>query len=182
MKLHLGCGKRFFPGWVHVDLAVYDHIDHNTHVSKLPFIESGSCDLIYASHVLEYFDREEVEECLAEWNRVLRVGGKLRIAVPDFEKLVEIYRETNELKNILGPLYGKMNIHGTTETIYHKTVYDFASITNVLKNRGFEKIKIYEWDKTEPHTSYDDHSQAYFPHMDKKNGLLLSLNVECVKI
>jgi len=37
-----------------------------------------------------------------------------------------------------------------------------------------------DWEKTE-HAIYDDHSQAYLPHMDKKNGTLISLNMECIK-
>jgi hypothetical protein len=28
---------------------------------------------------------------------------------------------------------------------------------------------------------FDDHSQAYLPHMDKENGTLISLNIEAVK-
>ena len=43
-----------------------------------------------------------------------------------------------------------------------------------------KEIKKYNWRKTE-HSMFDDHSQAYLPHMDKENGILISLNVECVK-
>ena len=41
-------------------------------------------------------------------------------------------------------------------------------------------IDKYDWSKTE-HSKFDDHSQAFLPHMDKQNGTLISLNVECVK-
>jgi len=41
-------------------------------------------------------------------------------------------------------------------------------------------IKRYNWKDTE-HSKIDDHSQAYLPHMDKDNGTLISLNVECIK-
>ena len=27
MKLHLGCGKRYIPGYVHVDAVDYPHVD-----------------------------------------------------------------------------------------------------------------------------------------------------------
>ena len=37
------------------------------------------------------------------------------------------------------------------------------------------------WDFLKDHPDYDDHSQAYFPHMDKENGIHVSLNLECVK-
>ena len=36
-----------------------------------------------------------------------------------------------------------------------------------------------QWDWREvDHGKYDDHSQAYYPHMDKENGIAVSLNIE----
>ena len=45
---------------------------------------------------------------------------------------------------------------------------------------GFKDVRRYDWRQTE-HKDYDDFSQAYIPHMDKENGLLISLNVEATK-
>ena len=74
-KLHLGCGWRNFGDeWVHIDGGDYDHLDHHD-ITKLPY-EDESVDLIYASHVLEYFDREEVVSILQEWTRVLKGGRR----------------------------------------------------------------------------------------------------------
>jgi hypothetical protein len=67
-----------------------------------------------------------------------------------------------------------------TEYIYHKTVYDFKDLKELLEEVGFRNIKKYDWRETE-HSEFDDHSQAYIPHMDKENGTLISLNVECLK-
>jgi len=50
----------------------------------------------------------------------------------------------------------------------------------LLKIIGMKKIRKYNWRQTE-HANFDDHSQAYLPHMDKKDGVLMSLNVECIK-
>ena len=50
-------------------------------------------------------------------------------------------------------------------------------LKEVLELNGFSNIKKYDWRKTE-HASFDDHSQAYLPHMDKENGTLRSLNIE----
>ena len=50
-----------------------------------------------------------------------------------------------------------------------------------LKSLGFSEVKKYDWRKTS-HSQFDDHSQAYLPHMDKENGDLMSLNIEAVKI
>jgi predicted SAM-dependent methyltransferase len=180
LKLHLGCGKRLLPGFVHVDLADFPHIEHRRGVDQLDIFENGAAALIYASHVLEYFDRQEARRLLAEWRRVLGPGGVLRLAVPDFAALAEVYSEHRNLDLILGPLYGRMEIAGSGTVIYHKTVYEFESLKNLLQECGFADVHRYDWRET-IHRDHDDHSQAYVPHMDKEHGKLISLNVECVK-
>ena len=66
MKLHLGCWKRYIPGFVHVDMCDLPHIDYQHSVDSLPILEDDSVELVYASHVLEYFDREEASAAVAE--------------------------------------------------------------------------------------------------------------------
>ena len=57
MKLHLGCGNILLPGWTNVDLDDIPEIDLQDGVRTLTKIEDNSCDIIYASHVLEHFGR-----------------------------------------------------------------------------------------------------------------------------
>lgn len=182
IRLHLGCGKRNIPGFVHVDQADFPHIDHKHDIRTLPFIKDGEAELVYSSHALEYFDRVEVKAVLAEWRRVLRPGGALRLAVPDFEALVTVYQKHGKLDMVLGPLYGRMVVQTPQgeRVIYHKTTYDFASLRQLLEENGFGNVRRYDWRKT-VHKDHDDHSQAYVPHMDKEHGLLISLNVEADK-
>lgn len=183
--LHLGCGKKFIPGFVHVDLDNFPHIDYRHEISSLPMFKNNSADLIYACHAFEYFDRQQAEEVLKEWRRVLKSGGILRLAVPDFEAMVKVYlkyAKDLEHRGILGPLYGRIEIKTPKgkKTIYHKTTYDFKSLKRLLENCGFRKVGRYDWRKT-IHKDYDDFSQAYIPHLDKEKGLLISLNVEARK-
>jgi predicted SAM-dependent methyltransferase len=185
MKLHLGCWNRVIPGFVNVDLCDLPHIHYRRDIKDLSFQKDGSVDLIYSSHSLEYFDLIEVDEVLKEWRRVLKTNGTLRLAVPDFESLIEVYRKTQNLKDILGPLYGRMEIETDQAAkkkswLYHKTVYDFTLMKKVLEKNGFGHVRRYNWQDT-IHKNYDDHSQAYFPHMDKDNGILVSLNIEATK-
>ena len=167
MKLHLGCGKRNFPGWEHIDAGNFEHVTSHD-VTKLPYPDN-SVDIIYASHLIAYFDRTEVKSVLREWKRVLKPGGLLRVATPDFKAMSKLYVKNKSctLDSFLGPLYGKLE-----GGIYHKTVYDLYSLMEVLIIAGFKTPHKYNRWRTE-HARYDDHSAA---HID---GQLISLNVEC---
>jgi predicted SAM-dependent methyltransferase len=182
-QLHLGCGKRYLPGFIHVDIADYQHLDYQHDISRLPMFEDNSVDLIYCCHALEYFDRIGAMGALKEWNRILRPDGILRLAVPDFEALIEVYRQYGDLKKIIGPLYGLIEVDSANgkSVLHHRTVYDFQSIRELLEETGYHSIERYDWRNT-IHKDYDDFSQAYIPHMDKEGGLLISLNVEARKI
>ena len=176
MKLHLGCGKRFIPGYIHVDAVDYPHVDHVSTIDSLSFIPDNSVDVIYNCHVLEHFKRNDVPRVLKEWARVLKPGGVLRTSVPDFSKSCQIYLETSKIENVIGPIFGRQDY------LYniHYNVFDFTSLKKILGEAGFKNINLYDWRKTE-HASIDDYSQAYFPHMSKESGILISLNVECIK-
>ena len=181
MKLHLGCGERYLNGYVHVDIAEFDHIDFIRPVDDLSCFKKNTVSEIYASHVLEYFDREYAPEVLIEWKRVLKPNGILRIAVPNFPKLIEIYESSQSLESIVGPLYGKWDI-GNNQYIYHKTVYDFMSLKQVLEEVGFKNISYWDWKNVfREYKDFDDHAQAYYPHMQKDSGIHVSLNLQCEK-
>jgi SAM-dependent methyltransferase len=178
IKLNVGCGWRDFGrDWVHIDGGTYPHLDSKD-IINLPYKED-SVDLIYASHVLEYFDRQEATALLSKWYSKLKPGGILRLAVPNFEVIAKLYADGKyPLKNFLGPLYGYM-VMGDNK-IYHKTTYDFIELESTLERCMFKDIRTYDWRDTD-HSEFDDHSQAYLPHMDKENGTLISLNIEAVK-
>src|SRR5204863_7462045 len=84
IKLDLGAGRISPPGFVPVGR------DHGSEVFPLAYAD-GSVDEIRASHVLEHFPNGQIEAVIADWVRALKKGGKLKIAVPDFEKIAEGY-------------------------------------------------------------------------------------------
>lgn len=179
LKIHLGCGKRYIPGFVHVDRTPFPHVDHVRDIRDLSVFSDNSAELIYACQVLEYFDREEVGKVLAEWRRVLKPGGILRLSVPDFAFVTRMYGAGLKLDWFLGTLYGKID-DGNGAYIYHKTTYDEESLSRVLGAAGFENARLWRWQDVE-HRDVDDFSQAYFPHMEKQRGILVNLNMEAAK-
>jgi predicted SAM-dependent methyltransferase len=178
-KLHLGCGKRHIPGFIHIDAAPAPHVDWVTRVERLSMFEDGAAELVYASHVLEHFSRREVPRVLGEWRRVLAPGGVLRLAVPDFAACAKLYHEKG-LEDGLSGLIGL--ICGGQRDVYdfHKSIFDEDYLTRLLMDAGFREVRRWDWRRTE-HADVDDYSQAHLPHMDKARGTLMSLNLEAVK-
>ena len=181
IKLHLGCGRRYLPGYLHVDIQTYPHIDiiHDIR-SKLSndIIAPESIEEIYACHVLEHIPRQHIVETLIEWHSLLKYGGKLRLAVPDFEAIVEVYlKDKNSLHScLLGLLYGGQR----DQWDYHTLGFDMVNITRLLEQVGFAHIERYNWQEFLPQ-DYDDYSRCYLPHGDNINGRLMSLNVIATK-
>jgi len=176
--IHLACGKRYIPGWVHVDIDAHPHVDHVHGVDTLPMFPDNHADLLYASHIIAYFDRFEVQPVLREWLRVLKPGGVLRLSTPDFARVVEVYGREHDLSVMLGFLYGRYETRNGC--VYHRMTYDRATLERALREAGFREVRTYDWRQT-IHRDYDDYSQAYLPHMDKEHGTMMSLNVEAVK-
>lgn len=85
--LDLGCGMRkVWPSLIGVDsggtFGAHTAADVHANIADLSMFADGSMDAVFSSHALEDFDREKVPAVLAEWARVLKVGGKLVLYVP----------------------------------------------------------------------------------------------------
>lgn len=175
MKLHIGVGKAYLPGWVNLDIFSNVKCDICSHALAIPYPQE-SFELIYASHIIEHLSRHLIQSALTHWRSLLKPGGVLRLAVPDFDAIVSHYLVNgHDLTQLLGLLYGGQE----SQLNSHYIVFNEKLLTSYLKNVGFTKINRWDWRKTE-HSNFDDYSQAYLPHLDK-TGRLMSLNIEAIK-
>lgn len=96
VRLNLGCGAKIWPGFINVDLDQNwsglspDVIADVT--GPLPFPD-GHADEVHAYHVLEHLPRWAVEDCLREWQRVLKPGGALVLELPCLDKILGIFQQ-----------------------------------------------------------------------------------------
>lgn len=176
IKLHLGCGTKKISGFTNIDIREEVNPDLIDDIAQLNNIDNNSVDLIYVCHVLEHFGRHAYMDVLQRWYDVLKDGGVLRVSVPDFGSIVKHYSENGDTTKLIGLLYGGQ----TYKENYHYYAWDFKSISNDLKLVGFRTVDHYDWRNTE-NSDVDDFSQSYLPHMDKENGMLMSLNIEAKK-
>lgn len=174
-RINLGCGKTYIPGFVNIDLFSSVKADIYADLAALP-IDRGSVSLFYCSHLLEHCNRQTVVATLSHWRDLLRDGGILRLAVPNFAAVCEYYQKTGDLKSVMGLIFGGQN-HPKNN---HFVTFDEATLRESLQLAGFKEIRFWDWRNTE-HANFDDYSQAYLPHLNKQNGLHVSLNMEAVK-
>lgn len=134
---NLGCRTTRIPGFLNVDLYDGDNVDIRTDVSDLKQIAGGSVNTIYASHILEHFSHTKTVAVLKEWFRVIVPGGKLYVAVPDFDAMVQLYLKTGLTIFIRNSLYGDQGY----DLAYHYTAFNFASLAAACAAAGFSDVK-----------------------------------------
>lgn len=173
MNLHLGCGNLKLENFINIDINS-EKADLKLDIRKLDIFNNSTVEQIYNCHILEHIPRKELLNIILEWNRILKIGGILRISVPDFEQVVNIYNKNKDITQIIGFLNGGQR----NQWDFHFVNFDFDFLTQLLTLCGFNNIQRY--DAEEFLGNYDDYSKAYIPHMDK-NGMLMSLNIVCTK-
>jgi predicted SAM-dependent methyltransferase len=94
--LNIGCGTRFHPAWINIDLVASAPCVRALDVSRGIPLSDGHCRVVYHSHVLEHLNPLEGLRLLRECHRVLAPGGVLRVVVPDLEGACRHYLETLE--------------------------------------------------------------------------------------
>lgn len=83
MKLNLGCGNKHLSGFINADLV--EPADIIFDVTKgIPY-RDNNFDEVQADNLLEHLDSDQLKFVLNEIYRVLKVGGKFWLRVPDAE-------------------------------------------------------------------------------------------------
>jgi len=127
------------------------NVIHHNVTRGLPF-NSNSVGYIYSSHLLEHLTRTDSQKLLTECHRVLKKGGKLRLIVPDLKLLATKY--VNDVINADEFMYSiKLKDSEKKKTLgeklfpsfflkdIHKWMFDFESLSILLKFIGFEKVE-----------------------------------------
>lgn len=85
-------------------------------VRKLP-VPDETFDIVYSCHTLEHFSFVRVRDVLKEWCRVLKVGGELRLIVPNLrytaQRILDDAMEATDLWVLYGEQDYQKNFHAT---------------------------------------------------------------------
>lgn len=104
---------------------------------SFPFADE-TIDVCYSSHFLEHLYKGETRRLLTNVRRALRPGGLVRIAVPDLEFAVNLYRDGKKEK-MLDDYFFVEDL--ASNLARHKYMYDFEMMSGILSALGFADIK-----------------------------------------
>jgi SAM-dependent methyltransferase len=95
-KVQLGTGPNTLPGWLNTDvypaagfLDGFRSIGFLDVKRRFPF-DAQTIDYIFSEHVVEHLSHNQAIHMLSECYRVLRPGGKMRIATPDLHAIMSL--------------------------------------------------------------------------------------------
>lgn len=126
IRLNLGAGKSVIEGFTPVDRR------NGRDVYPLVGYANNSVDEIRASHILEHFGHADVPRVLAEWVRVLKPGSRIRIAVPDFDKI----------RTMQDPRWRAYLMGGQVdENDSHKSVFTEELLRGAMQQAGIVNIE-----------------------------------------
>ena len=97
--LNLGCGNSYHKQWINIDfISDNQYVTPHNLLEGIP-LKDNSVDVVYHSHVLEHFTKNDGAKFMKECHRVLKRGGIIRVAVPDLESIVIEYLKNLRLAN-----------------------------------------------------------------------------------
>ncbi len=83
MKLHLGCGTEYIPGFVNIDSCKACKADMYCDLGKIPLpFKESEVDYVYAKHFLSYIS--DVYRWMNELHRVCKNDAVVKFVVPHF--------------------------------------------------------------------------------------------------
>jgi predicted SAM-dependent methyltransferase len=159
-KLELGTGQIAIDGWLNTD------IDPGSRRAGPPVVfldatrpfpfQDSTFDYIASEHVIEHVPYDDARCMLRECARVLRAGGRIRIATPDLGRLLSLYRDQEHLSDeqaahlswmandVLGdasratPVF---DINTAMREWDHQFLFDEATLRGILAEAGFGEIR-----------------------------------------
>jgi predicted SAM-dependent methyltransferase len=150
-KLQVGCGKNPLNGWLNTDLLATSEVIYMDATKPLP-IPDNSLDYIFTEHVFEHINYSDGNSFLKEAYRVLKPGGRIRIATPDLSFLIRLYSKPDTevairyIKNSVDRYVREPKVYEEAVVVNnffynwgHQFIYDFEMLNFTLQSAGFTK-------------------------------------------
>jgi predicted SAM-dependent methyltransferase len=149
-KLQVGSRDNILPDWLNTDLEpVDDRVVFLDARELFPFADE-TLDYIFSEHTLEHLTYSEGVFCLRECHRILKPGGRMRIATPDLNKILGLCArarsETQEryIQRSIDRHFPELGLNAPSLVVNnffqswgHRFIYDADTLEMAVKGAGF---------------------------------------------
>lgn len=147
MRLNVCCGRQILDGWTNVDVAPSPETkrapDLLADAKSIP-LPDGCADELMVIHGFEHLYRWECDVALEEWKRLLKVGGKLILELPDLYKCCQnvlsgytIFERNPDQFSMWG-LYGDPRLQNPH--MVHRWGWTPKTVRKIVQEHGFNNI------------------------------------------
>ncbi len=152
-KLQLGAGRTGLPGWLNTDVhPVGRNVAYLDATQRFP-LEDDVFHYVFSEHLIEHLTYGQGLSMLRECRRVLKPGGRLRIATPNLESIAGLlaaegcdrrrrYIEWAIDEHIPGASAYRASfvVNNFFWDFKHLFVYDPATLSAALESVGFVQV------------------------------------------
>jgi SAM-dependent methyltransferase len=152
-KLHIGAGPNLLDGWLNTTLQPLKKGSIHLNAIKPYPLPDASFDYVFSEHMIEHVTFQAAQVMLSQCFRVLKSGGRIRIATPDLERMLAVYTENPgpeqeayirwTVDSFLTDTDG-YNPSFVINKIFHGWghvfIYDQKTLTYALENVGFRDV------------------------------------------
>lgn len=144
LYLNIGCGEQLIDGFINIDLD--EHADLQQDVTNGLSFDDCSVDGIYSKYFIENIDQGQGHAFMRECARVLKPGGKVRIATLDLDVIVARYNTNDWLgSGIKSHDYPWIDnpcemINIIMRETGHKWLYNETELTRLGNMAGFRLV------------------------------------------
>jgi predicted SAM-dependent methyltransferase len=158
-KLQIGTGPNPLPGWLNTDLLPDFYPEHRGKIVFLdaarPFpFDDRTFDYVFSEHQIEHIPEAAARAMVRECFRVLRPGGRVRVATPDLAAILGLYdhpldeTERHYVEWVMARF--RPGIQSGNRRCYvinhmfkghkHQFIYDYETLAALLTDAGFAEV------------------------------------------
>jgi len=147
MKIEFGCGdKPMREGFKTCDIRDLPGVDFACPAWEIDeHVEDNSVDEIFSRHFFEHLNFIEGEIVLRKWHKILRKNGVCEMILPNMtfhvNQWIKLRNDPRQFRHAKVGFWGWQR--GSTHDHWdaHKSGYDFESLSELLKNKGYRNIE-----------------------------------------
>lgn len=159
-RLDWGCSFERHDGWLGSDLNDHGQDHVGDLLDGLPWPDCYF-DIIVANHSLTAIRFDDLPRALAELRRVLKVGGVLRLLVPDMGRLLDIWSDTADRTDVGLPISPTLEPTKDGQVLRYifwhgdaRSAFTELSLTDTLNRNGFQNVRQCYYQQT--HSEYPE--------------------------